>query len=91
MLVPEPEKPFVDPPTPPEGATWAEPPRVICELHYRADGTGYLEKGFSQILIVPAEGGTPRQVTSGSYHHREAPLWAPDGETLVFSANRNDD
>jgi acylaminoacyl-peptidase len=30
-------------------------------------------------------------VTSGPYHHNGTPEWAPDGGSLVFSANRNDD
>jgi TolB protein len=38
------------------------------------------------IYIVPAEGGTPRQVTDArpSYYHG----WSPDGRTLVYCANR---
>jgi len=99
MLVLEPEKPFVDLPKPPEGATWAESPKVTRELYYRFDGRGYLEKGYTQIFVLPAEGGTPRQITSGPFHHGQRPLWTPtgtpswtpDGNALVFSANRRDD
>jgi len=99
MLVAEPQAPFVEMPAPPKGATWADPPRVIRDLNYRYDGAGYLQKGYTQIFVVPAEGGTPRQVTSGPYHNGGGPSfadvgppsWTPDGATLVFSANRRED
>jgi len=41
--------------------------------------------------VLPAEGGTPRQVTSGAYNHGGSPSWTADSRSLVFSANRNDD
>lgn len=89
MLVPEPEPSLdVDMPTPPRGATWAAKPRVITRVRHEADGAGYLEPGFRHLFVVPAEGGTPRQVTSGDYQHSSAPSWLPDGSGMVFSANR---
>lgn len=43
----------------------------------------------SSIYIVPIGGGTPRRVTqnSPSYWHG----WSPDGKTLAFTGERNDD
>jgi acylaminoacyl-peptidase len=90
MLVPQRTKPFVEMPPRPAGAEWAPPPIVIQKLQYRADGAGYLKDGFFHLFILPAEGGTPRQITSGDYHHR-GPRWAPDGQSLIFSANRRPD
>jgi hypothetical protein len=42
--------------------------------------------GQSQIFILPAEGGTPKQVTSlaPSYLHG----WSPDGKFLVYTGGR---
>ena len=60
MLVPAKAEPFTRLPDKPEGATWADPPKVIQKLVYRADGQGYLENGFVQLFLLPAEGGTPR-------------------------------
>ena len=78
-------------PAPPEGAEWAAPAVVIDEIQYRADGqTGFVREGNTHVFVVPAEGGTPRQVTSGPYNHGQ-PAWMPDGESLVVSANRRDD
>lgn len=91
MFVPRPAKPLVQPPTKPEGAEWAPAPKVIDKLIYRADGQGYLEEGFHQLFVVPAEGGTPRQITRGPYDHDSTPVWTPDGEALIFSANRDED
>lgn len=78
-------------PKAPEGAKWAPAAKVIDRLDYRADGAGYLKSGFSHLFIVPAEGGTPRQLTDGDYHHDGQLSWSPDGSQIVFSANRNDD
>ena len=60
-------------PTPPRGAKWAEPPRVVTKVKYRADRQGFLEDGLRQLFTVPADGGTPTQVTSGD--------WAANGTT----------
>ena len=79
------------PPEKPEGAEWAPPVTVIDEIYYRADGRGYLEPGYTHIFVIPAEGGTPRQVTSGDFNHGGQLAWSPDGESIVFSANRNED
>ena len=66
------------------------PPKVIQKLLYRADGEGYLKDEHSQLFLLSAEGGSPRQLTSGPYDHA-APVWTPDGKALLFSANRRPD
>jgi acylaminoacyl-peptidase len=91
MFVSESPTPFVQLPPKPEGAEWAEPARFIERVQYRADGRGFLESGYTHLFVLPAEGGTPRQVTSGSFNHGGTPSWTPDSEALVFSANRHDD
>lgn len=83
-------------PAAPAGATWAEPPKLIDRLVYRFNGPGYLPEGFSQVFVVPAEGGTARQLTSGEFNHGEtgwgsgATAWTRDG-TILFVANRRPD
>ena len=57
-------------PTRPEGATWAEPARVIDQLVYRFNGPGYLKPGYHHVFVLPAEGGTPRQISSGEFPAR---------------------
>ena len=90
MLVPEDPVVLVTPPSKPEGAEWPEEPRVTTRLKYEQDGAGYIEPGFNHFFVVPAPGGTPRQITHGNFRHQGAPQWTPDGSKLVFSGNRND-
>jgi dipeptidyl aminopeptidase/acylaminoacyl peptidase len=77
-------------PAKPEGAQWADAPRFTDRLYHERDGSGYLEAGFDHAFVVPADGGTAQQVTSGDFHHRE-PAWSSDGKTLVVSGNRSED
>ena len=83
-------------PAAPEGAKWTPAPRVVDRLHYRRDRTGYIEQGATQIFLVPAEGGTPRQLTSGDFGSSELGSgltysWTPDGRTIVFDGLREAD
>ncbi|HEX7091292.1 MAG TPA: S9 family peptidase [Longimicrobiales bacterium] len=87
MLVPKRETWRIDLPARPDGARWTEAPRIITRLDYRQDRVGFTEEGFRHIFVVPADGGTPRQVTSGDWNHG-APEWMPDGRTIVFSSLR---
>jgi acylaminoacyl-peptidase len=91
MATPEEHRPSVDMPAKPEGAEWADPPVVIDRMIYRRDGSGYVEDGFDQLFVLPAEGGTPRQLTHEAFHHGAPISWTPDGSHLVFSANRRED
>ena len=91
MFVPQKKKPVVQLPMKPEGAEWAPPAIYVDEVTYRSDGRGMLPAGYSHIFILPIEGGTPRQLTSGDYHHRGRISWTNDGKYLLISANRHTD
>jgi len=83
-------------PAAPEGAKWTPAPRIIDRLHYRRDRIGYVEQGTTQLFLVPAEGGTPRQLTNGDYSTSELGSgpnydWTPDGRTIVFDGLRDHD
>ncbi len=91
MRVPAQESPLVTLPQKPQGAEWAPPARVIQRLNYRRDGAGFIESGFRHLFVLPVEGGTPRQVTSGEFHHQGPASWTPDGKALLFAANRRAD
>jgi dipeptidyl aminopeptidase/acylaminoacyl peptidase len=49
-----------------------------------------LEPAYTHIFIVPAQGGTARQLSSGPYHHRGSLSWSADSQKIYFSANRSD-
>jgi acylaminoacyl-peptidase len=82
-------------PQAPEGAKWAEPAKVYDKLIYRFNGLGYLKPGYSQLFVVPADGGAPRQISQGDFHHGGSPftpseaVWSRDGKSLLISANRH--
>ncbi len=90
-LVPADEPSLVKAPKKPKGAEWADHPKVITRVKHEADGSGYLEPGFSHLFVVPADGGSARQITSGDFNHGDAPHWSNDGKKLIFSSNLNDD
>ena len=87
MFVPEPEQPLATLPTPPEGAEWAEPARVIESLHYRSDGGGYEKPGHDQVFLLSADGGSARQLTQAANSIGGPLAWARDGSALYVSAN----
>ncbi|MDO6445079.1 S9 family peptidase [Colwellia sp. 1_MG-2023] len=75
-------------PKKPKGAKWNKPVIVIDKAYYQADGSGLIKPGFQQIFVLPSEGGTPRQLTHDSFHHRGTLAWSKDNNSIVFSANR---
>ena len=88
MKVETQDPPFARMPTSPEGADWAPSATVIDKLEYRSDSGGYLSDGYTHLFVLLADGGTPRQVTSGPYDHEGHLEWSLDGSALIFSANR---
>ncbi|HEY2483465.1 MAG TPA: S9 family peptidase [Caulobacteraceae bacterium] len=88
MLVESPPVTLGAPIAKPEGAKWAEPLKIIDQVHYREDGEGYLKPGRRQLFTVAADGGAPQQLTSGPFDAAGAMSWTPDGRTIVFAANR---
>jgi dipeptidyl aminopeptidase/acylaminoacyl peptidase len=69
----------------PRNATWTQAPRIVERLNYRRDRTGFIGDGNEHLFIVPAEGGSARQITSGAFDHG-APEFTPDGRTIIFSS-----
>ncbi|MDM7860745.1 S9 family peptidase [Alteromonas sp. ASW11-36] len=80
----------VNMPAKPKGAEWSESFQYITRARYLADGRGVLDPAYTHIFIVPSEGGTARQLTSGNYHHRGTLSFAADSQAIFFSANRSD-
>lgn len=86
-------------PSAPEDATWTKAPRIFDDLHYRFDRRGFTERGFLHLFVVTADGGTPRQITSGEWtvgSVGEGPPssasfdWTPDGTALPFEGLKDD-
>ena len=80
----------VNPPGRPDGATWTEGPKVVTRADYRQDRQGFVDEGWQHVFVVPAEGGTPRQLTNGDWNHSTG-RWTADGSELLFSSLRTED
>lgn len=91
MFKPTEAAPFAKLPKAPEGASWAPGFKMYESVQYRADGSGYLREGFTHVYVISADGGAPRQVTSGDYNHGGGIAWATDGKSIYVAANRNED
>jgi dipeptidyl aminopeptidase/acylaminoacyl peptidase len=91
MFVPKTKTWNIDMPAAPTGSKWTQAPKYITELHYKQDRRGFTRSGYVHVYMVPADGGTPRALTSGEWDvgARFDALqtgvswdWAPDGRTV---------
>jgi len=89
MRVPADKPSLATAPARPEGAEWAPEVRLIDSVIYRFDGQGYIEPGFDQVFVVPAAGGSARQLTQGEFDHHGPLAWLPDGQSLLLTSNRD--
>ncbi len=77
-------------PAAPKGAKWIEPPKIVMRLDFRSDRIGYTDESYRHIFVISADGGTPRQVTSGDWNH-SGPTFSADSKTIAFSSHRVED
>ena len=66
----------------------AETPRWVRNTAISPDGKSVAFTYKGDIFVVPVSGGEARQITSGSGYD-SYPVWSPDGQTIVFSSDRN--
>jgi Tol biopolymer transport system component len=85
MLVPKEDQWAIDLPAAPPNAKWIGAPRIVDKMHYRFDRNGYLKSGYQHLFLVPADGGTARQLTSGEWNVGAANEGAPFGVGYDFS------
>jgi dipeptidyl aminopeptidase/acylaminoacyl peptidase len=92
MSVAQDRKPLkVELPETPKNAKWADPPKLIDRMVFRADGEGYLPSTYNQVFVVSADGGAARQLTHGDFDHQGPPAFSADGKSVLVSANRHAD
>ena len=66
-------------------------PRRFTRASYKLDNVGWTGDRRQHLFVVAADGSSPaRQVTDGDYEHA-APAWSPDGRSLAFVSQRDDD
>ena len=86
MFVPDDVLTLVSPPKKPKDAIWAPTARITNRLKHESDGSGYMDKGFSHLFYISADGGAPIQVTREPYNHISFD-WSKDSKKLIFSSN----
>ena len=91
MFVPGNATTLGTPPVKPEGAKWADPIRIIGQVHYREDGGGYLRPGYNHMFVVPADGGAARQLTFGAHDDGGQVGWTADSRHLLIATNHGKD
>ena len=70
--------------------------RIAAVAGPRFNGVGEVPPGFLHAFVVRADGGMPRQITSGDYDHGGRSFgggsvaWTPDGAELILSARRGE-
>jgi len=79
----------LDLPGKPKDAEWTEDATVTKRLNYRMDGIGRIE-WYNHIFLVPADGGSPRQLTEGDWNvEAQGRLrFTPDGEEILFDGEK---
>ena len=75
----------------PDGASWAKKPITVTNTRYQYDGRGIVEPSYRHIFVVPAEGGSARQLTDGDFNHYGLLSWSNDSKNIFFSAHRSND
>jgi len=80
-------------PAAPQGAKWTPAPKRVTDLHYRQDRAGFIPLAYTHLFVVPADGGTPRQITHGEFDlgpkfdglgFGVGYDWTPDSKSIVF-------
>lgn len=91
MFTPAKKKPVFSLPFKPKGAKWADDAQYIDQTLFQRDGAGMNRPGNVHVYVVPAIGGTPRQLTHGPHDFGGSLAWTKDGKQIIVSANTRKD
>jgi len=61
----------------------SRPARVITTAMYKFDGEGFTHDRPTEVFVIPAKGGEPRQLTRAGVP-AAWPAWSPDGRFVAF-------
>ena len=80
---------FAKPIKAPKDAKWSDPVRVFDGMTFRFDAQGYLRNGARHTFVLSADGGSPRQITTGDQDMTHMD-WLND-RTLLVNGNQAED
>ncbi|MCA0986911.1 S9 family peptidase [Guptibacillus algicola] len=63
---------------------------VVEDLHYKADGKGFLDGKHTQVAVINSTTGEETWITDAELDH-SYPNWSPDGETIVYVRSRREE
>ncbi|MHA2610643.1 MAG: S9 family peptidase [bacterium JZ-2024 1] len=67
----------------------SNPARIILRIHFREEGTGFLDL-YRHIYLVDALTGEAKKITDGNYEDF-SPVFSTDGKWIFFLSNRSED
>ncbi|ALU45185.1 S9 family peptidase [Pseudoalteromonas rubra] len=91
MFTPGKSKPLFSLDFKPKDAKWADNAQYIDQTLFQRDGAGMKRPGNMHVYVVPAIGGSPRQISSGAHDFAGALAWTKDSKQIIVSANTHDD
>ncbi|PIE82567.1 MAG: hypothetical protein CSA11_00095 [Chloroflexi bacterium] len=64
---------------------------ITTRTFFKYDGVGYLPDERWHVWQVDAKTGKGKQLTESELFDEQMPAWSPDGKTIAFISNRNDE
>jgi len=64
--------------------------RTIAQMHFEANGQGYVYDRQAHLWTMNADGSSPRALTTGDRWSEGGAQWSPDDKTIAFSSIRYD-
>lgn len=78
--------------TPGRGKPKHEPARVVTTPEFRWNDEGFVDwEHLEHVWVVPADGGEPRQLTTGTRFKEAAPEWSADGRWILYLTDRREE
>ena len=68
----------------------SKPARIITTMKYKFNNEGFTYDRWPHLFVVAADGGEPRQITTGDFVDGD-PTWSPDGQCIAFVSARHAD
>jgi len=69
-----------------------EPARVVTRPEFRWNDEGFVDwEHLDHLWVIAAEGGEPRQLTTGTRFKESSPAWSRDGRWILYVTDRREE